>query len=58
MAQEYHLWWSTIQLGYVSVRFIWASGYAELQPADSVHCEQGTVSESHVNRLLLNMGNV
>lgn len=55
MAQEYHLWWSTIKLGYVSVRFFWASWHAEFQPADSVYCEQGTVSEAHVNILLLNI---
>jgi hypothetical protein len=24
MAREYHLWWSTIKLGYVSVRVFWA----------------------------------
>jgi len=55
MAQGHHLWWSTIMLGYVSVRFFWASWHAEFQPADGVQCEQGTVSEVLVNSLLLNI---
>jgi hypothetical protein len=36
MALEYHLWLSTIKLGYVSVRVFWASWHAEFQPTDSV----------------------